>query len=589
MIHSIDTQDLDDLIFSFKQCRDEAESLAADYNSLGQNQDHFEALKEFEQNFAIFEEEEVEKMNEDFTQFEEMISGYHHKLEDIRQGYKEIEEAKISIQKMEVYIVQLEKHLASLKLKYMTLEMHQKHEIRKDLIQKNYQGKIQEMKNKIDKKNENLKKMRGTLDDAFAKWNEIRKETQEQLDEKSTYLKACKKEQEQLDLQIELEEEKILELKQEIEEKEAQKHFVGKAKIKQLEELEKKKKELKDYNINLADNIEELEDKKESLELEIQNLNNQILEKVNMKKKLKDKEISERRKQSQIKDILYEKKRHMDSLEDDVTTRAKEVQELKKILSSLNQESQTLGEGTYNDNDSMDRYIAEDEAKSENSPDADTIEKQIYKYFSDFESNPHKHSVEKISEREYQVGTFSLYPVLKKGIVMLNTPERQMSLYEFYQKNLNKNIPESTGKLISEDKGNNKHFIFSGQQFELSNEVDENSRSINSQFEAPEQEDGRIEFQIDDEMNKQQKISFIESYNSDDSYDISSGSSKKKSPTQDIKDLGKSGEKEAVMAGSPLMNKKDQKAPPKSNKIPKKTKSRLNDLVMRNLQANKHF
>ena len=138
------------------------------------------------------------------------------------------------------------------------------------------------------------------------------------------------KEQEQLDLQIELEEEKIQDLKQEIDEQLHNPNSPfskintgpsGKAKLKQLEQLEKKKKELKNHNNTLADNIESLEDKKEGLEEELKNLNNQILEKVNLKRELKEKEISERAKEFQIKDSLYEKKRTMDNLKDDVTTK----------------------------------------------------------------------------------------------------------------------------------------------------------------------------------------------------------------------------------------------------------------------------
>ena len=204
----------------------------------------------------------------------------------------------------------------------------------------------------------------------------------------------------------------------------------------------------------------------------------------------------------------------------------------------------------------MERYMGESDEENRNNSDSSLIEKQIIEYFSDSESNPKKHSVQKISEREYQVGSFLLYPVLYKGRVMLTTPTGNMSLYEFYQKNLNKDIDASADKLISDEKEDNQHFIFSGQQFELSNEVEENSRSIHSQFKIPEEEEeDKIEFQIEDDDTRQQRISFIESIGSDDSYIISTNSKHKKSPSNDFAYIGESGEKEIEPTGSPLMNK----------------------------------
>lgn len=468
----------------------------------------------------------------------------------------------------------------------MSLDMQQKHEMKKHFIKESYKNKMKDMKNEIHIKTENLKKMLNGVDDILQNWKEIQKETEIELDKKSTYLSVYKKEVKQIDYQIELEEEKIKELKDELERKKQLSSHDYKARLHEIDQLEKKKAELKQHNDQIIDTIDQLEDRKEDLEVELSALKNKILDNARVKKQLKDREINERKKQSEIKDQLYEKKRHMDTLQDDVTTKAKEVQELKKLLNSLNNETQEL-EQTFNDNESMERYIDDELRESTNMSNNKQIERQIFEFFSDIESNPRKHSVIKVSDREYQVGTHLLYPIFQKERVMLNTPTGQMSLYEFYQKFLNKSVDKTADKLISNKKDKESHFIFSGQQFELSNEVDDNSRSIHSQFEVNDHEEDKIEFQLEDD-GKDGKVSFLESVGSNDSYLIMSKDKSKRSPSQDFEYIGESGDKNKVPVGSPLMNKKDKKIPSKSTKIAKKTKSRLTDLIMRNQRDNQN-
>lgn len=46
------------------------------------------------------------------------------------------------------------------------------------------------MREEINLKTENLKKMLNSVDDVLQNWNDIRKETEIQLEEKATYLQA---------------------------------------------------------------------------------------------------------------------------------------------------------------------------------------------------------------------------------------------------------------------------------------------------------------------------------------------------------------------------------------------------------------
>ena len=333
------------------------------------------------------------------------------------------------------------------------------------------------------------------------------------------------KEIKQIDYLIDIEDQRINELKEALQKKKELNSNEFKQKLEEIDELEFKKNELKGENNRILDSIENLEEQKETLQNTLQELKAKIINNVKIKKKLKDKEINERKKQSEIKDQLYEKKRHMDSLQDDVTTKAKEVQELKRLLSKLNSETQDFEDSkAFNDNlslekEDIDNEIQEGIDRTQNK----IIEKQIFNFFSDAESNPRNHSVIKVSDREYQVGTHSMFPILQNEIVMLNTPSGVLSLFEFYNNFLNKEMSSSTNKLISSQERNNQHFIFSGKQFDIDYDNEDNSRSINSQFEVNEEgidDQDRIEFQIDD-YKKDPKGSFLESIDSDDSYLIS--------------------------------------------------------------------
>ena len=139
-----------------------------------------------------------------------------------------------------------------------------------------------------------------------------------------------------------------------------------------------------------------------------------------------------------------------------------------------------------------------------------------------------------------------MFPVLQNEIVMLKTPNGVFSLFEFYNKFLNKDIDSSTNKLISSQKRNAQHFIFSAKQLDLDQENDENSRSINSQFEVNEDgidDQDKIEFQIDD-WKRDTKVSFLESIDFDDSY-IHSKNKIEKSP-EDCNLITNSDEKKNV-------------------------------------------
>ena len=94
-----------------------------------------DSLEAFNQDVASFEQTEVEKLNTDFNQFEELISNYNLQLDSIREEFKNIQNIQTSIQKLSLNIVKWEKHLVSLKLSYMGMEMQQKHELKKEKIQ----------------------------------------------------------------------------------------------------------------------------------------------------------------------------------------------------------------------------------------------------------------------------------------------------------------------------------------------------------------------------------------------------------------------------------------------------------------------
>jgi len=585
MIFTLDTSEFDKLIFGLQDCEQQAGKLQNQYGNLvSETDEHLNSLDQFNEEVAKFEEEEVEALNEEFSKFEEMISEYNKQVDDIRNEFHQTKETEMAVKKLSINIIKCEKYLVTLKMKFMTMSMQQKHEIKKHFIEETYKNKMKDMKNEISVKTDNLKKMLKGVDEILQNWKDIQKETEVELDKKSTYLGVYKNEIKQIDYQIELEEQKIKELKEELDKKKELDSNEFKSKLDEIDQLEHKKSDLKNHNNEILDNIEGLEDKKEELEGELHQLKQKILKNVKLKKNLKDREISERKKQSEIKDYLYEKKRKMDSLRDDATTKTKEVQELKKLLSSQPYESKDL------DNASMERYLEDELEQSVNVSNIKQIEKQILEFFGDFESNPKKHSITKISEREYQAGSHTLYPVLKNGRVMIKTPNGSMSLYEFYQKYLDKDHNESKDNLISDQKEPERHFIFSGQQFELSNDVNDNSRSMHSQFEVNEgdDEEDKIEFEIEGDT-KNDKVSFLESIGSEDSYLLMSKNKNFKSPVHQNDFIGESGEKIKQSTGSPLMNKKDKQAPPKSTKIPKKTKSKLADLILRNEKANKHF
>ena len=51
---------------------------------------------------------------------------------------------------------------------------------------------MKDMKNEINIKTENLKKMLKSVDEILQNWKEIKKETEAELDEKSMYISAYK-------------------------------------------------------------------------------------------------------------------------------------------------------------------------------------------------------------------------------------------------------------------------------------------------------------------------------------------------------------------------------------------------------------
>ena len=232
------------------------------------------------------------------------------------------------------------------------------------------------------------------------------------------------------------------------------------------------------------------------------------------------------------------------------------------------------------DDHSEDRYFS-DNRNAVN--DAKKIEYEVFAFFKDKESNPYGHRVVKISDREYQVNNHSMFPILVNENVMLTTPNGKMTMFEFYKKFLDKKIDKKADKLISSQKDSDtqKHFIFSDQQFEFSNDVLENSRSINSRFEVEETpgDEDKIEFRIEDDgINKNDKVSFLDSIGSDDSYMISNKLQSKNTDefAAPYNQLPESSEKNKVkQTGSPLADKKDKKIPSKSVKVDKKTKSRI--------------
>lgn len=122
-----------------------------------------------------------------------------------------------------------------------------------------------------------------SVDDILQNWKDIQKETEIELDEKSTQLNIYKNEIKQIDLQIELEQSKINELKQTLEHRKEISSNDFKLKLDEIDRLESKKRDLKQFNVKMLDSIELLENKKEDLELELGELKSKILNNVKLK------------------------------------------------------------------------------------------------------------------------------------------------------------------------------------------------------------------------------------------------------------------------------------------------------------------
>lgn len=503
MIHTIDTSEFDDIISELYQRIEKAEQLENHYDKILAKWDSdLQRIEQDEARIAEFEGEPIQEdyespqlaefnienitvhqMNVNFNIFEDLISDYNERMSDIKNDIQNIHEAEIALKRLSVMIIKWERHLIQLQMKYVASSMNQKHEITKHLIKETYKTKMKEMKNEITNKTENLKKMLQSVDDILQNWKEIQKETEIELEEKTNHINVYKNEIKLIDMQINIEEAKIKELKDALDQKKEINSSDFKQKLDEIDQLEAKKKDLKEYNTRMLDNIEDLENKKEELENELNEYCSKILNNVKLKKQLKDKELNERRKQFEIKDQLYEKKRHVESLHDDVSTKVKEVQQLKKLLTKLSQNMDGDEDKSQTEEFYIEQFIDDDMDQSELVDDNNQrIQNEIFAFFSDSESNPHGYKVSKISDREYQVGTHSLYPILSNQNVMLNTPQGHLTLYEFYQKYLKDTSYAKSDKFISNQKEENeKNFIFSEQQFEFSNYVLDDSITHKSQ------------------------------------------------------------------------------------------------------------
>jgi hypothetical protein len=183
MINTLDTSQFDSLIKTLQGCKTSADKLCSDYTGLREEFNiHTEEVEKFDYKVASFEDDQVEKINEDFGKFQELISAYNQRLDEIREEFKASQETEMTIKKLSVNIITCERYLVTLKMKYMTISMQQKHDMKKHMIKETYKTKMKDMKNEISVKTENLKKMLECVDDILENWKQIQKDTEIELD-----------------------------------------------------------------------------------------------------------------------------------------------------------------------------------------------------------------------------------------------------------------------------------------------------------------------------------------------------------------------------------------------------------------------
>lgn len=253
MIHNLDTNEFDMLITSLYECQEEAGQLENSYNQLARETDGHKAdmdeyeIKHLTQFLGLMKQWRVlkrkklrngietrsswSKVGINFTDTSIIALDESEKqLEAFRSGFKEAQDIEINLKRLSILIISCERHLIQQKMKYMGVNMQQKHELKKHFIKESY-------RNKINAKTENLKRMLSSVDEILTNWKEIRDET-----EAVGGLELCiNKEIEQIDIQIELEEQRIQELKEVLEKRKEMSSDGFKAKLDEIERLEQRK------------------------------------------------------------------------------------------------------------------------------------------------------------------------------------------------------------------------------------------------------------------------------------------------------------------------------------------------------------